>query len=237
MNKKKIALGVMMILGTTAGVTAQAAMLQTGDLLTIAAGVAVYDQNNNPVNVSGGSYFVCDCNGNLSIQNVEKSAITPGTDGGIRIGFTQSSGQIDDYYQMFNIPGRHYTSVAVTGGTTTGLNFSGWNMDWNSMTMPLGTSAWTPTNCATVGVSCAGYANGVAVFNWNGIYGGAYTLDYTARVPQGHPSGFDSVPFFLHLEGTVASIVPSVPLPAAVWLFGSGLFGLMGAARLQRSAE
>lgn len=223
MNTQLVASGVLVILGMAETATAQAAMVQAGDLLTITAGVTVYDQNNNPTNVSSGSYFVCDCNGNLAIANAEKVAMTPGSDGGIRVGSTQSSGEIDDYFQFFNIPGRHYTSVAVTGGTTNGLDFSGWNMDWNSGVLPLGTGAWTPTNCATVGVSCAGYADGVAVFNWNGVYGSSYTLDYTARVPPGEPMGFGYVPFFVHLEGVVVS---AVPIPAAAWLFGSGLLGL-----------
>lgn len=232
MNKKLLASGVLAILGTVGSAATQAAMLQTADLLTITAGVTVYDQYSNAVNVSGGSYFVCDCNGNLSISNGEKIAMTPGSDGGIRIGSTQSPGEIDDYYQFFDISGRHYTSVAVTGGTTNGLNFSGWNMDWNSGVMPLGGIAWTPTNCATVGVACSGYADGVAVFNWNGVYGGAYTLDYTARVPLGHSSGFGYVPFLVHLEGVVMS---AVPVPATVWLFGSGLLGLMGVAQRRRA--
>ena len=35
----------------------------------------------------------------------------------------------------------------------------------------------------------------------------------------------------LGLDGTLSSVVPAVPLPAAVWLFGSGLIGLAGVAR------
>lgn len=228
MNKKLLASGVMAILGVVGGATTQAATLLNGDVLTITAGVPNYDQYGNPTNVTGGSYFVCDCNGDLKIQNAEKTAMTPGSDGGIVVGATQSPGEIDDYFQFFGIPGRHYTTVAVTGGTTAGVDLSGWNMDWNNTVLQLGASAWTPVNCAAAGVACSGYADGVAVFNWSGVYGSAYTLDYTARVPGGEPTGFGYVPFFLHLEGVVTS---AVPLPAAAWLFGSGLLGLIGVAR------
>lgn len=234
MNKQLVASGVLVILGMTGSVAAQAAMLQTGDLLTITAGVTVYDQYNNPVNVAGGSYFVCDCNGDLGIQNAEKIAMTPGSDGGIRIGSTQSPGAIDDYYSFFTIPGRHYTTVAVTGGTTNGVDLSGWTMDWNTVSIELPSRAWTPTNCATVGVACSGYVDGVAVFNWSGVYGDTYTLDYSSRVPTGHYSGFGDVPFFLHLEGVVVS---AVPVPGAVWLLGSGVLGLLGVARRRTGAE
>ena len=44
------------------------------------------------------------------------------------------------------------------------------------------------------------------------------------------PSGFTcGVNYFLHLEGVVNAA--PVPAPAALWLFGSGLLGLIGVAR------
>lgn len=224
MRKTTVCSGLAVVLGSV-GMTAQAAMLMNGDLLTITAGVSSSGHYGSWV--SGGSYFACDCNGNLVISIDEMFPIAPGSDGGIVVGTTQMPGQIDDYWNFFTIPGRHYTTVPVTGGTTNGVDLSGWTMDWNGGSIELPSDAWTPTNCATWGIACSGYADGVAVFSWSGVYGDAYTLDYSARVPQGHPSGFDSVPFFLHLEGVVVS---AVPVPAAVWLLGSGLLGLMGAA-------
>ena len=47
----------------------------------------------------------------------------------------------------------------------------------------------------------------------------SYTLDAIFHVAG---AGFTTVSYALHLEGTV------VPIPAAVWLFGSGLLGLGG---------
>ncbi|MHB8455190.1 MAG: PEP-CTERM sorting domain-containing protein [Acidiferrobacterales bacterium] len=37
--------------------------------------------------------------------------------------------------------------------------------------------------------------------------------------------------YFLHLEGTVNKAVATVPVPATVFLFGSGLLGLIGVAK------
>ncbi len=94
----------------------------------------------------------------------------------------------------------------------------------------MGGGAWQPLNCSELG--CAGhtFTNGNAEFTWDGTLGDAYTLNYAATVPAGDPSGFGSVKYYLHLEGCVKT----VPLPAAVWLFGSGLPGLAGIASRKR---
>lgn len=52
----------------------------------------------------------------------------------------------------------------------------------------------------------------------------AYSLNWTSQINGGPFSG---VTGYWHLEGTVSS----VPVPAAAWLFGSGLLGLIGFAR------
>lgn len=231
MNNKRLASGVLTVLGlATTG--AQAAMLQAGDLLNIDAGVQVYDGSGYQIDVSSGSYFALDSSNIMSISDAWKTAIIPGVDGGIRAGYTQSPGEIDNTLWLGNsFP--HYTTVAVTGGTTSGLDFSGWSlMEWNMVPAALGSGAWTPLNCATEGVACSGYADGVAVFNWSGIYGDAYTLDYTARFPASD-SNFGYARYFLHLEGVVTS---AVPVPAAAWLFGSGLLGLLNAGIRRRVA-
>jgi hypothetical protein len=79
-------------------------------------------------------------------------------------------------------------------------------------------------------MQAAGYGNGIGLFNWDGVYGHAYTLDYTATVATGHPSGFGDVRYALHLEGVVA--VPE----ASTWgmmLAGLGLVGVAARARRQ----
>ncbi len=58
-----------------------------------------------------------------------------------------------------------------------------------------------------------------------------FTLDYVAQVPKNDPSNFGGVVYSLRLEGQVGV----VPVPAAVWLFGSGLVGLVGVARRKKA--
>lgn len=51
-----------------------------------------------------------------------------------------------------------------------------------------------------------------------------YELDWASQIKQGP---FNGVTGYWHLEGTYSA----VPVPAAFWLFGSGLLGLVGVAR------
>ena len=84
---------------------------------------------------------------------------------------------------------------------------SGWNIEWNGETIDVGEGLAAVVSCAT---DCGG--------------GDAYTLDYSAVIPSGL---FTGVTYSLHLEGNIGV----VPVPAAVWLFGSGLFVLAGFSR------
>lgn len=53
---------------------------------------------------------------------------------------------------------------------------------------------------------------------------GHYELDWVSHIYQGP---FNGVKGYWHIEGTYAG-TPEVPVPAAAWLFGSGLLGLLG---------
>ncbi|HED13494.1 MAG TPA: VPLPA-CTERM sorting domain-containing protein, partial [Gammaproteobacteria bacterium] len=57
-----------------------------------------------------------------------------------------------------------------------------------------------------------------------------FTLSYAAVVPVGDPSNFGGVNYTVNAGGHVV-----VPVPAAAWLFGSGLVGLVGVARRRKA--
>lgn len=210
MNKKMLVVGSAALLGS-AGMSAQAAVLGTGDLLTVGAG----------------SWFAVDMDANLSIDASEMAAIAPGSDGGMRIGSTQAIGAIDAWTWLGQ-PGNHYTTVAPTGSTTGGIDFAGWTIHWNGYDIApaIDLGAWTPANCATLGCAGVSFVADVAAFSWSGVYGDSYSLWYSWSFLES-PGIFESTDYVLHLEGTVQA-APAVPVPAAAWLFGSGLLGLLG---------
>lgn len=226
MNKNNVAVMIGAMLGGAAMVT-QAAVLNPGDILTIDASVVDHE-----LGVTGGSWYAMDMTGDGQISPNERGPLYPGTDGGIIMGMTQAPGEID-YYLLGGNPGYDYTTVAPTGGTDTGIVFSGWTIAWNeNPAIPMVSGAWTPSNCSVLGCTGASFANGVAAFSWSGVYGDSYSLWYTVTVPLGPPNVFGSVRYMLHLEGAV---IASVPAPAALWLLGSGILALGVSARRGRA--
>ncbi|MCK4951266.1 MAG: VPLPA-CTERM sorting domain-containing protein [Gammaproteobacteria bacterium] len=142
---------------------------------------------------------------------------------------------ITEPWNFFGNTGMHLTSSPITvidndvnndGGLTKTLDFSGWSITWNGIpTIPLGSgsSAWG-----------TGFGDGIAQITCSDAscsLSSTYTLDYYAKVPLNDPSGFGGVGYQVHLEG----VVSAVPVPAAVWLFGSGLIGLIGTAKRKKA--
>jgi hypothetical protein len=241
MKKTTLALSLAAVMGCVS-YGASAAAVGSGDLLSITAGVPVLSTSGNILNISSGSFFAMDGDGNSKIAGTEKVPLSQGTTG-LVIGTTTTagsfhvgaptagdSGSITAPWNFFGNTGDNFLDVAVTGSTTAGLDLSGWSVAWNTVAdIPMGGGAWLPLNCSTI-AGCSGtYTDGNAHFTWDGLDGGAYTLSYTGTVPIGDPSGFGGVGYVLYLEGNVT--VGAVPVPAAVWLFGSGLLGLVGVAR------
>ena len=214
-----------------AGLTQTAnAALTTSSLLGIDAGTYVCNAGAGTppnactygTNVPTGSYFGMDTNGNGTIQNGEKVAISPGTDGGILLGSAQAAGQIDATWSFAGNPGNHFTTGALSiiddgaGDGAAALAGTNWRVLWNAGVIDMGGGG-------NMTIVCGGS---------NCDVGDTYVLDYSATVPTG---GFAGVFYALHLVGTIGE-VSQVPVPAAVWLFGSGMLGLIGVARRKKQA-
>lgn len=255
MNKSALAAAVGLALGTAGVMNAQAALTATSILAFDGGNVG----NFSSAAAAGASYFtmVVDTKGTILYTGVQV-----GTDGGIHIGtaqpllpgvvshgglpysvqyptsgYTTDIGSIDTGWGFFCNTGLHFTTSAVSvvtdSGFTKTLNFSGWRVSWNGI----------PSINMGGGIQVVTSKTGNATFN-NGTglatitcstsscsASSTWTLDYSAVVPQGDPSGFGGTPYSFHISN------PShVPVPAAVWLFGSGLLGLVGIARRKKAS-
>lgn len=249
MKKSILATAVVAALGITATYTAEAAALPNGDWLSITAGSSTISATNAYGYVTSGSWFSMQG----STAPADRTALSQGVQG-LVIGTAQNYGGAGTYsgdpiagdvsnitapWTFLGNTGKNYTTSAVTGSTTGGLDLSGWAVTWNGIAaIGMGSEAWTPTSGYG---STETYSNGVANITWDGVVGDSYTLDYAATVPAGSPTGFGGTPYYLHLTGDVmagpaAAPAPNtVPIPAAAWLFGSGLVGLLGVVRRKKS--
>ena len=177
-----------------------------------------------------GSYFSMDILNPGVVDPAEKTPI--GSFNGIHIGTVQGasgshsgniigseSPNIDNPWEFKGNVGMHQTTSPITANGGSGdnltLDMSGWNVTWNGTpSIPLVQQGAATISCTT-GSSCSDNSN--------------YTLDAAFHVSG---AGFTTVPYTLHLEGSISS----VPVPAAAWLFGSGLAGLAGVARRRKKA-
>ena len=233
---KKLILSTAAIAITSISIsTTASAALASDAVLNFDAGIS---GGGYYATVVSGSYFGMDFNGDGSITSEEKIAISQneglvlgssqvssgshtGAPGCISDGITCTAGDngsvtptVDNPWALLGNTGMHGSSsptfVTVTGANTADIDFSGWFMTWNGINISLGGDLASVV-CA---VDCA--------------IGDTYTLDYSVIIPQ--PSDFSGAPYTLHLEGTVSA----VPVPAAVWLFASGLIGLVSIASRRR---
>lgn len=208
-NKRKI-LSSMVILACAVSVTTQVqATLPSNAILKFDAGVTT--TNSSSVSfVKSGSYFGMDTNGNTTVAPSERVALVTNT--GLTLGKTQSasgthsgtpdgseSEGLDKAWSFFGNTGLDLTTVAPTvisdnGAGTVTLDFSGWTVSWNAIpTIPLGSRPWEGNPEGVANITCA----------VDCAAGDTFTLNYSATVPDGDPSGFGNVLYNLKLVGIV----------------------------------
>ena len=218
-NTTKVA--AIAILAVSANV-AQAATLSAGDKLIFTSGV---NTSSGAYDGAGGSFFGMDLNSNEKIGATEATGIT--ALGPITVCSTTMAGDIDTW--VFNgSTGMDFLVTALTGGTS-GVGMSGWTVNWNGGDINMGVGAWQSNAAATGNVMeniGQVYTTSVGNFTWDGTNNGAFTLDYTATVPDG---GFMGTQYYLHLEGTVAAVPEASTY--GMMLAGLGLVGGMVARR------
>ena len=179
--------------------------------------------NGSTLSIDTGSYF--------EIGGGFGQVSTTGIDGLI-LGSVQSydfsfTGNRIDEFLFLASPGMHYTTsptnVIGSSGNTATIDFSGWSWAFNgaAASFNLGSGSWGTNPDGIAEITC----------NVDCSNGDTYSLIYTATVPGDEPNGFANLTYDLYLTGTVSA----VPVPAAVWLFGSGLIGLIGIARRKKA--
>ena len=194
--------------------TAQA--LGPGDALVFADGAVECETGGTPPNNCDGgltrvigSYFAVDANGNGSFEEIEKTPVSANE--GVIIGITQpafgshsfctfgtETPSIDLPWCFFGNTGMFQTTgtpvtVVQDNAATKLLDFTGFGVTWNGIpNIPLGGDpANFPDDSGLASLSC-NPSDCSDLTN--------FTLDYSAHVPVGDPSGFGGVPFYYHLE-------------------------------------
>jgi len=245
MNIKKTSLNIAVVLAMGGISTGANAALLPGSILSIEAGsnFTLAAAPSPPVLTA---FLLSGTQGGLIIGQVQGLG-SHNTHGGVA---HPAEGNLDQEWNFLGNAGQSFTtspvSVLTDSGVTKTLDFSGWRISWNAIPsintgggfQDCGTTS--DGICLTPGTSPVDI--GGTFDNGTGIASitcstsscsntSTYTLTYTAVIAQADPSNFGGITYNLNLTG----IVNSVPVPAAFWLFGSGLLGLAGIAKRKSS--
>lgn len=193
--------------------TASSALINDGSMiLSIDSGIpecivgGVYPNCDfGVISVTGGSFFRLDGVNNTVISQ----------DAGIVLGSNQPynnvGSNITDAWSFFGKEGTNFSTGSISATSDTEIDMSGWRMVWdNSSEINLGSGLFASISCGTCNV------------------GDTYLLDYFSLIPENDLSGLGGLSYELHLEGVITSVVP---IPASIWLFGSGLIGVFSFLR------
>lgn len=263
MNKTLLATSVALAMGAS---TAQAAFFQAGSTGTISftagcftfgacsiGGVGNVTDNALTANGVGSgiagdglvgvlNFSTTDGN-NLNITSFSQDTYTATAGGNFALAAPGGTGSMTGF-----VSDSGDVSLDLTGrvGNAAFFGYLGtpaWNID-NSATIsgqgdpvtgvqePLTTgsdSAWTPGVAGTPTLTQTGSALVGGGGTWTG------TLVSSGNIGSAW-GAFDSTPYTEVFNMTVNGVEAVVPVPAAVWLFGSGLLGLVGVARRKKQA-
>jgi len=223
MKTKQTLLSSAVLLACSSVYTQAYATLPVDPVLNFDAGVTTCTYHGTCF-VKSGSYFGMDTNGSGSVTPNERTALV--INDGLKIGTIQTasgshSGAPDGTetegvgkaWAFFGNTGLHYTSVssAILSDDNAGyatINMSGWTVAWNGIpAIPMITTAWESysegAGAATPGVN----PDGVGVLRCGSACadGDTFTLQYSATVPLGDPSGFGGVKYNIYYLGTIGT--------------------------------
>src|SRR3990172_3287571 len=220
-STKVLAALALTVIFTVFTTTAVAAPLPNGSILFLEPGVG----SAATVPCAMGSCFGMEASPGFVLW----TDFAPGLDGGIVVGKDQQPGsttggpemgELSDVWGFFGNSGTFATapfSGGTAGSVTTDASFNKfdnascfdaagcagltelgtWHVSWNAVAVPMGSAlgclSTNPANCV-----------GVSSMIWDlepAATGSLFELNYKWAVPNGDPSGFGNVPFYLILRG------------------------------------
>jgi len=188
--------------------------------------------------VSTGGSFQMDANEGLDQAYVDGSGVPTGTD-------TTISGWVDETAGTWGVSSTNtfwgFTWTATNGQLVTDAG------DYALDTVTGAISLATPDTVGTAdGIMHftigANQIAGIIDFAWSATTGirvvNVWDINADGSLSYAAVPGMENGPFPAYNPGfelTGAGLVSPVPLPAAVWLFGSGLIGLIGIAKRKKN--